>query len=535
MHQLIKITFLILFTLSLSISSGQDVNKKILNWYNGKKYGMHTDAAYKKLLSEKTSEPVIVAVIDSGVDIEHEDLQGRIWINEDEIAGNGIDDDNNGYIDDVHGWNFLGNPSGENLNDVQLEITRIYQELDVKFANKSSNDIKQNDLKDYLLYKEVKKEVDEIVKENKKALDNMTESFEILETAHNQLNDYFKGDYSYKDLKKGAKNEDIAVSSSIILQLAGFGLTFDDFISEKKYLEHELGYTYNINVFPREVVGDNPYDFEDKDYGNNDVEGPDAGHGTHCSGIITAVRGNDIGNDGVADNARIMSLRAVPDGDEQDKDIALAVRYAVDNGAKVISMSFGKAYSPQQEEVIAAFRYAEEKGVLLIHAAGNEGRDVDEGDNYPCAQYESMSDKFSNWIEVGASTRWKKAKFKGEYMWRDGLAAEFSNYGDKMVDVYAPGADIYSTVPQSEYDIYDGTSMACPMVAGLAALLKSYYPTLTMFQIRDIILESVQNVSEHETPLPGDSETTATFVDLCVTGGIVNTYNAVLKAEELTK
>lgn len=535
MRQFFKIICLLLFTVSVSISYSQKVDKKILNWYNGKKFGMHTDLAYKKLLAGKKSEPVIVAVIDSGVDIEHEDLQGRIWVNEDEIPGNGIDDDNNGYIDDVHGWNFLGAADGENINDVQLEVTRIYQEFEAKFAGKLKADIEDKDKADYELYKKVKKEVDEVVNENKKALENMSESYLILEKADKQLKDYYKRDYTYKDLKKGVKVEEIAVSSAILLQLDGFGLSFEDFVGEKKYLEDELAYTYNINIFPREVVGDDPYDFEDKNYGNNDVEGPDAGHGTHCAGIIAAVRGNEIGNDGVADNARIMSLRAVPNGDEQDKDIALAVRYAVDNGAKVISMSFGKGYSPQQEGVIAAFRYAEEKGVLLVHAAGNEGTDIDESENYPCPQYESMSEKFSNWIEVGASTRFKKAKFKGDYMWRDGLAAEFSNYGDQFVDVYAPGADIFSTVPQSEYDIYDGTSMACPMVSGLAALLKSYFPSLTMFQIKDIILSSVQDVSTNETPLPGDPEKVATFADLCVTGGIVNTYNAVLKAEEISK
>ena len=535
MRQLFKIIFLVLITLSYSASIAQNVDKKILNWYNGKKFGMHTDLAYKKLLAGKKSEPVVVAVIDSGVDIEHEDLQGRIWVNEDEIPGNGIDDDNNGYIDDVNGWNFLGNASGENINDVQLEVTRIYQELEGKFSGKMKSEIKEEDKKDFELYRKVKKEVDEIVKENKKALDNMAESYEILEKADKELKDYYRRDYTSKDLKKGVKIEEIAVSSAILLQLSGFGLTFDDFVYEKKYLEDELAYTYNIDIFPREVVGDDPFNFEDTNYGNNDVEGPDAGHGTHCAGIITAVRGNGIGNDGVADNARIMSLRAVPNGDEQDKDIALAVIYAVDNGAKIISMSFGKGYSPQQEGVIEAFRYAEENGVLLVHAAGNEGEDVDVTDNYPCPQYESMSSKFTNWIEVGASTRWKKPKYVKGYMWRPGLSADFSNYGDKMVDVFAPGYDIYSTVPQSDYDVYDGTSMACPMVAGLAALLKSYYPELSMLQIKDVILTSVQDVSERETPLPGDPETTATFVDLCVTGGLVNTYNAVLKAEELSK
>ena len=512
----------------------QKVDKKILNWYNGKKFGMHTDAAYKKLLKDKKAEPVVVAVIDSGVDIEHEDLQGRIWINEKEIPNNGIDDDKNGYIDDIHGWNFLGNAEGQNLNDVQLEVTRIYAKLRDQFANKTAEDITEGEQSDFELYKQVKIEVEEVRKTSKEELDGIMEGYEVLEKAHTQLEQKVGGPYTYKDLKKLKKDDKYALQASIMLELISYGLTFDDFKSTKEYYEYDLNFGYNPDINPREMVGDDPNDFSDIFYGNNDVEGPDAGHGTHCAGIICAVRGNDLGNEGVADNARIMSLRAVPNGDERDKDIALAVRYAVDNGAKIISMSFGKGYSPYQEEVIAAFRYAEEKDVLLVHAAGNENADNDLIPNFPCPQYPSMENKFSNWIEVGASSRYKKPKYKRGYLWNYGLAADFSNYGDQMVDVFAPGAEIYSTVPQSDYDEYEGTSMACPMVSGLAALIKSYYPDLSMAQIRGVILDSVQKPGDIETPLPGD-DSSVTFDELCVTAGIVNTYQAILKAEELSK
>jgi subtilisin family serine protease len=530
----LKKIFTLTFVVFIASSSfTQKVDKKILNWYNGKKFGMHTDLAYKKLLNDKKAEEVVVAVIDSGVDIEHEDLQGRIWTNPNEIAGNGIDDDNNGYIDDIHGWNFLGAADGENINDVQLEVTRLYARYQKQFEGRSANQINDEEQEDYALYKKVKKEVDEVRKESQKELDGIAESWDLLEKSDSQLKEKVGGDYTYKDLKKLKKDPELALQAQMMIQLDGFGLSFQEFADYKKYLEDDLNFTYNIDVNPREIVGDDPSDFNDKVYGNNNVEGPDAGHGTHCAGIISAVRGNKIGNDGVADNARIMSLRAVPNGDERDKDIALAVRYAVDNGAKIISMSFGKSYSPYQEEVIAAYKYAEENDVLLVHAAGNEGVDVDVTDNYPSPKYESMSHRFSNWIEVGASTRYKKVKYKRGYMWNDGLAADFSNYGDEMVDVYAPGLEIYSTVPQSDYDEYAGTSMACPMVSGLAALLKGYYPSLNMTQIREIIVSSVQDVSEMTTPLPGDSETIVSFVDLCNTAGIVNTYNAVLMAEKL--
>lgn len=511
----------------------QDVDKKIHNWYNGKKYGMHTDKAYDKLLAGKKSEPVVVAVVDSGVDIEHKDLEGRIWVNKDEIPGNGIDDDNNGYIDDVNGWNFLGNADGENINDVRLEVARLYSKLHKIYDGKSFADLEDDQKEDYALYKEVREKVENERKGAEKEMEQLEEATKVLGEADAALKKHFGRDYTSKDLKSLKKDPVLGAQAQQMLVLESFGMGYSDFEGMVSYYSDNLDFNYNPDIDPRgDVIGDDPEDFNDRDYGNADVEGPDAGHGTHCAGIIGAVRGNGIGNDGVADNVQIMSLRAVPNGDEWDKDIALAIRYAVDNGAQIINMSFGKSYSPQQEGVIEAFRYAEEKGVLLVHAAGNDGKDNDVSENYPRPQYKSMSSKFTNWIEVGASTRHKKAKFYKGFMIRNGLAADFSNYGNEMVDVYAPGHDIFSTVPQSDYDIYDGTSMAGPMVSGVAALLKSYYPELTMFQIREIILESVLKPGDRTTPLPGDPTKEVTFDELCTTAGIVNVYQAVLMAEE---
>lgn len=511
------------FLLMANISFGQEVDKKVLNWYNGKKFGMSTDVAYAKLLAEKKSTTVVVAVIDSGVDIEHEDLQGKIWTNTDEIPDNGIDDDNNGYIDDVHGWNFLGNADGENVNDEQLEITRIYARLDERFAGKSYADLNEEDQKDYDYYKTLREEVEGERKDAEKVISQIQTLVDMMTEADTKLKKHFGGEYTLSDLKKLKKDKssDLAADAATMYDLNSKGLTLEEVESYVEYFQSKLDFHYNSEFNAREIIGDDPANFEDVHYGNNDVEGPDAMHGTHCSGIIAANRGNGIGNDGVADNVLIMSIRTIPNGDERDKDVALAIRYAVDNGAQVVNMSFGKAYSPYQEEVIAAIRYAEEKGVLLIHAAGNDGKDIGEEDNYPSPKYPSMSEKFTNWIEVGASTRYKKR-----------LAASFSNYSDKLVDVYAPGLEIYSTVPQSEYEISQGTSMAAPMVTGVAALLKSYFPELTMFEIKDIILASAQNVSDRSTPLPGDSGTEVPFKALCTTGSIVNVYNAVLMAEE---
>lgn len=519
----LKNIFIVAILFVAFAAKSQEVDKKIINWYNGKKYGMHTDLAYKKLLKDRKSTTVIVAVLDSGTDLEHEDLQAIIWTNKDEIPDNGIDDDKNGYIDDVHGWNFLGNPDGENINDVQLEMTRIYAKLEKKFEGKSYADLNDADKKEYDLYKEVRENVEKEREDAKKQVEQMDKLKDVYSEADTRLKKYFGGDYTAKDLKS-IKDGDLKSDADMIIKLFSFGLTIDYFDNVKEHYESALNFHYNTELDARKVVGDDPENFDDKYYGNNDSEGPNALHGSHCSGIIAAIRGNGLGGDGVANNVLIMPIRAVPNGDERDKDIALGIRYAVDNGAMVINMSFGKSYSPQSDEVIKAIRYAEEKGVLCVHAAGNSALDTDlqeENPNFPSPKFPQMDERFSNWIEVGASTRYKKA-----------LAASFSNYGDHTVDVFAPGLEIYSTVPQSEYIAIQGTSMAAPMVAGLAALLKSYFPELTMIEIKDIIFESVQKI-DRETPLPGGNEMVP-FKDLSITGGIVNTYNAVKLAIEKT-
>lgn len=518
-----RIGTLILAALFLmgNVLTAQEVDKKILNWYNGAKFGMSTDLAYKKLLAGKTSTTVVVAVIDSGVDIEHEDLQGKIWTNTDEIPGNGIDDDNNGYIDDIHGWNFLGNADGENLEHEQLEMTRLYAKYEERFKGKSYTDLSDDEKVEYELYKTVREQVERERKDATKILDLINQLYEPVSEADTHIKKKTGGSYTTADLKTLSKDPELKSDCDLLLSMEKQGLGLSVLEEYLNHFNSQLEYHYNIEYNGRKVVGDDPDNFDDRSYGNNDVEGPDAMHGTHCSGIIGANRGNGIGNDGVADNILIMSIRAVPDGDERDKDIALAIRYAVDNGASVVNMSFGKSFSPHQEEVIAAIRYAEEKGVLLVHAAGNDGKDIGEEDNFPSPKYDSMSERFTNWIEVGASTRYKKA-----------LAASFSNYSDKLVDVYAPGLEIWSTVPQSEYEESQGTSMAAPMVTGVAALLKSYFPKLTMFEIKDIILQSGQDVSDKVTPRPGD-EQPVPFSELCITGSIVNVYNAVLLAEEM--
>lgn len=531
LHYILLVSFFTLITTAHSF--GQDVTKDQKNWYNGPGLGMNTDNAYNKLLEGKSTKTVVVAVIDSGVDIEHEDLKGQIWTNENEIPNNGIDDDNNGYIDDVHGWNFLGNSEGKNLNSVRLEVTRIYAALQDKYKGMSKSEVDNEDAEEFALYLKVKKEVMTERDEAKSAKSELSGTYKYLSELDKLLQEELGAYYTQKQVKKARKDPKLGPAAEVMYMLMKDDVHVEDLKEYLDYCDEVLFYNYNPEIDPRkDIVGDDVSDFT-PGYGNNDYEGPDAGHGTHCAGIIGAVRGNGIGNDGVAGDVAIMTLRAVPNGDEWDKDIALAVRYAVDNGAQVINMSFGKSYSPEQAQIIEAFRYAEKKGVLVIHAAGNEASDNNISENYPRPKYAAMDESFTNWIEVGASTRFKKAKVKQGEILQDGIAADFSNYGNNTVDVFAPGHDIYSTVPDNEYDLYDGTSMAGPMVAGTAALIKSYYPELTMYEVREIILQSVQK-TDKTMPLPGDAEKMVTLNQLSKTGGIVNVYNAIELAESFS-
>lgn len=500
-------------------------NKEILNWYNGKGPGMETEQAYK-MLKKRKSNTVVVAVIDSGIDIEHKDLQGKIWVNKDEIPKNGIDDDNNGYIDDVHGWNFLGNSNGENQNEANLEKTRILRELSKKFDRIDPATLGDTQKEEYALYEKVKSEVESERENYSQYLGQMDMINMMIDQVPTMVGTAMgKTDYTVKDLEKWKPEEEqMKQLKDFAMAIATGELTKDVIAEQKTQIEQMVNYHLNVDFDDRAIVGDNPHDFTDTKYGNPDVEGPDALHGTHVGGIIGAVRGNGLGGDGVAENVQLMSLRAVPNGDEQDKDIALAVRYAVDNGATVINMSFGKGYSPHQKEVFEAFQYADSKGVLLVHAAGNDNANVDTDPNFPTSLYSFQPKALDHFLTIGASTRFSKNK----------LAASFSNYGQTKVDVFAPGYEIYNTVPQSEYKKLQGTSMAAPMVSGVAAMLQSYFPTLTMKEIKDIMLKSAKSYKGTQQTKPG-SEELVDFATLSVTGSVINVKNAVKMCLALEK
>jgi cell wall-associated protease len=520
--------------LLLSITSfGQDSVGQYpsKNWFNedvnsAKVNGVSTDAAYKTLEGKK-SETVIVAVIDSGIDIDHEDLKDVIWINEDEIIGNGIDDDKNGYVDDIHGWNFIGGADGVNVGADNLEVTREYRRLKDKFENK-----KPSKKAEYLYWKEIEEGYTTGLNKAKREYEFYNELYVKIQRYHKLMTAYLDVEELSLDLLKTVQSPDkeiIAATNfmgNIIMMIGDLPIeaAIDEIEETVNNYEVQLEYSYNLDYDPRSIIGDNPDQLAEVGYGNNDVKGTntDNFHGTHVAGIIAAERNNNIGIDGIANNVKVMPIRAVPNGDEHDKDVANAIRYAVDNGAKIINMSFGKGYSPHKEYVDAAVRYAADNDVLLIHAAGNSSFNVDVKNNYPT---KTFIDKGSanNWIEVGASS-W------GE---DDQLAASFSNYGKNNVDLFAPGVQIYSTAPNNEYKDAQGTSMASPVTAGVAAILRSYYPDLSATEVKSILMQSSRKFDGLMVVRPGTADEMIDFGDLSLSGGVVNALEAVKLAESM--
>jgi len=493
--------------------------------------GMSVRKAYAEIIKNNTGKTVIVAVIDSGIDITHEDLDGVIWNNPGEIANNGKDDDHNGYIDDVHGWNFLGDAVKENM-----EYTRIYKKLKPKFEGKPASSISTADRDDYALYQRAKTEYDKEYNETIQNKNKYTQIKEQLVIAHAAVSSKLgKEDYTKEELSAmPAETDQMKQYKGMLMQIQN---NVNENIPEAlKQLDEAIAYFsdrldshFNLQLDGRAIVGDNPYDITDTKYGNNNVTGPtkdkkDIKHGTHVAGIIAAERNNNKGIDGVSNNVKIMVLRAVPDGDEYDKDVALSIRYAVDNGASVINTSFGKYFSTNPEWVIDAIKYADKNDVLIVNAAGNEGIDMDNINIYPNDQFpDKPTEIVDNFLTVGATT----------YTYGSGLVAGFSNYGKKTVDVFAPGTKIWSTTPNNTYEFMQGTSMASPEVTGVAAIIRSYYPKLSAGQVKEIIMDS--GLSTSATVQVGEEKSNKKFSELSTSGKMVNLYNALILADKVSK
>lgn len=498
-------------------------------------YGISLEKTYSEVLTNlKPKKKIVVAVIDSGIDTLHEDLKSIIWVNKKEIPGNGKDDDKNGYVDDIHGWNFIGGKDGSNVSKDSYEAARVYYKFKSKFENKTvdENALNNDDKNAYKNYTKAKSVLESQAKEASMYVNFLKNIVPKLASVDSVLQAGIgKMAYTGEELQNfKANTTDQTKARGLLLglfqQTRQMDMTntqmikelTDFYVGEKQKME--VVNTPPVNY--RDVVVKDIYDDpNDRFYGNNDVMGTDADHGTHVSGIIGAIRNNGLGINGVANHVEIMPIRTVPDGDEHDKDVANAIRYAVDNGAWVVNMSFGKSFSPEKKWVDEAVKYAESKGVLLIHAAGNDSKNIDVEDNFPSMNYNYDTSKVaSNWLNVGASGATAKE-----------LTASFSNYGKREVGVFAPGVKIYSTIPGGNtYGTHDGTSMAAPVVTGLASLLLSYYPELTAIQIKEIIKQSSTKINDIQVLIPGTENDKVDLSSISETGGIVNAYQAFILA-----
>jgi subtilisin family serine protease len=526
------------FTATAQTSAKEEVPK---DWHlkdkqNDGYYGISLNKAYE-FVKTKKSKTVLVAVIDSGVDTTHEDLKSVLWRNPKEIAGNGVDDDKNGYVDDIYGWNFIGGKDGRNVQEDSYEASRVYHKYKERFKN--ITDPSSLSKEDQYLYQMWNKAADQVGGNTTNALELMImrRSYNAAAASDSILRKAMaKESYTGKELEAYTPTTDEAKKAKrTLLYLFSANNMMDDtnigfLTGMNEYITGEEKKTEAAEKAPKnyrdEIVKDNYNDINDRYYGNNDVMAgsENSMHGTHVAGIIGASRKNGLGVDGIADNVKIMMIRAVPDGDEHDKDIALAIRYAVDNGARVVNMSFGKGFSPEKKWVDEAVKYAQGKGVLLIHAAGNDAANNDTTDNFPNPKFALENNVAPNWVTVGASS---DPHIGGS------LTASFSNYGKKEVDVFAPGTKIYSTVPtKNDYKALSGTSMASPVVCGVAAFLMEYYPTLSGEQIKYVIETSAVRPSV-KTKNPGTQELIE-LSELSKTGGIINAYEAAVLAEKIS-
>ncbi|HLR26509.1 MAG TPA: S8 family peptidase [Fodinibius sp.] len=496
--------------------------------------GISSRRAYETILKGKAPQKeVIVAVIDGGVDIHHEDLAGVLWTNKDEVADNGKDDDKNGYVDDIHGWNFIGGADGENVNHDTFELTRIYSKLHPQFANTDTTQLSASQEEQYGYYRKIRSDYKDKIDELSQRYNNIQSLEESMKQAQRILRSHY-GDttYTYRQLQSlEPQDQQQAFAKNVMSYVLENDIDSTLIADQKESIYNHAKYGYNPDFNPRNIVGDNYEDTSERYYGNANVVGPDASHGTHVAGIIAADRNNDIGIKGIATSTRIMAIRAVPDGDERDKDVANAIRYAVDNGADIINMSFGKGYSPFKKTVDEAIQYADQQGVLMVHAAGNSSENSDYTANYPTDTY---GDYFKGnatadlWLSVGASS-WKPDS---------NFVATFSNYGDQRVDLFAPGVDIYSTMPDNKYKRNQGTSMASPVIAGTAALIMAYYPDLTAAQVRTLIMENVTPYASQMVIVPNDrgaDTPVKPFAALSASNGVVNVYQALLAAEKMSQ
>jgi len=514
---MIKNTLIVLLFMPF-IAKSQIIN----NWQNldperDSVLGVSTYRAYE-LLKDKISKPVVVAIIDNGAELSHFDLAGQFWVNPNEIPDNRTDDDKNGYIDDINGWNFLGNALGQNIKRETTELTRLFGYLSKNIVTTDHKKSNKKEIEAFNKYQKIKRAYQEAVKEKKAEISFYEYLLNAILKADTVIKTYFdKDEYNIADLKSIPDTiKQKSAEINLMRRLLEVGLNISKIKSiidnNKQDLETRLNPEFNIR---KEIIGDNTDDLKDKFYGNNQVNAMSPYHGTGVAGIIAALY-NNKGTDGIAKNVKLMIIRILPNGDENDKDVALAILYAIDNGADIINCSFGKSWSAHPDFVEFAIKKAERANVLIVHAAGNDARNNDSISIYPKGYY-SNGKRAKNWICVGASMPKDN----------ENLLATFSNYGKNSVDILAPGQDIYSCVLNNQFEPGSGTSLAAPVVSGIAAVIKSYYPKITAVKLKKILISSAYKPTVEKVLIPGKKNTKACLNEIMASGGIANLYRAI--------
>ncbi|MEM6719882.1 MAG: S8 family serine peptidase [Bacteroidota bacterium] len=483
--------------------------------------GISLEKAYKELVLGKNDDTITVATIGTPIDINHEHLKNSIWINTAEIPNNNIDDDNNGYIDDIHGWNFLGNAKGTNDIYMQLEVTRLLKKYEAQQLT-NTNEPK------YILAKNI---YDSIYKVSKKEYDH----YSSIHEAYTYIKSEFAkkslfGNYSIKKLDSIQKTyANDWYFQNIVKSL----INFERYVGGKNIVSRNELYTKHIHVLlnkeynDRELQGDNPNDLEDAFYGNNIVNHnvDKLKQGTSVAGLL--VRSPNSPVEGISSYIKLMPICVSGYGSAHDKDIALAIKYAVDNGAKVIHLDATKLLSLKKEWVFEAFRYAEKHNVLIVAPAGNASANLTTTNYYfPNDNIDNGKKVANNFLLVGAST----------YEPNEKLVASFSNYGSIDVDIFAPATEIYTTTTCNTYDFQDSTAMASSLTAGVAALLFLKYPNLSAAEIKQIIMDSgVSYDIMVNKPSASKEKELVPFSSLSKSGKIVNAYNALMMAKEVSE
>lgn len=474
----------------------------------------------QELVADKDNSIVTVAIIDSPIEISHEHLKNNIWTNTDEIPNNNIDDDKNGYIDDIHGWNFMGNAKGVNDIYMQMESTRLLKKYEAQKPTSTNEST----------YSLVKKLYDSIYMKSKKEYDHYSEIYKAYKGVKSELSKKsLNGNYSIKQLDsiKKVYADDWYFKSMItnLISLEKY-IGGDDIIFYNELYTKHLEVLFHKEYNDRKITGDNPNVLNDSNYGNHVVSHnlDKLTHGTSVSGPMIQSSKSQV--QGISSKIKIMPICISGYGSEHDKDIALAIRYAVDNGAKVINISLGKLLSLHKEWVFEAFKYAEQHDVIIVSSAGDSSLNLTEINYYyPNDNVDNTAEVSNNFLLVGAST----------YDPNEKLVASFSNYGTIDVDIFAPGIEIFTTTVNNTYDFQDGTSMSASITSGVAALIFSYYPNLIASEVKQIIMESgVSYDIMVNKPSTSKEKELVPFSSLSKSGKIVNAYNALLMAEEIS-